>query len=402
MIDRGAGAFGIRLLTGALTATVCLAVFVLALRLVGDRLRAAGLTLAALLGFLLAVSPRPLLMGAALLVVLIWVVEIPDSSLGRHAIVVISAAIWIWANVHGTWILGIGYLALHLVGRWSEGAVPWSGRERKILTGALIGSALTLVNPYGWRLVVFPVTLLGRGSDLRRLGEWASPDFARLRGWAFAIWLTVFIVVIGRAVGARCASRRDFIVAIPFLLLALFAVRNAALAPLVTLPIACRAVATSERRDDTSSRSPLALGFLSVLVLGMLAVTTTAWFQSDFDFRRYPVAALDEVESQGLIGRNLLTTDVVAGYLILEQWPQQRVFVDDRIDMYPPEVVDAYFALLDGTEDWQRALDDYEVEVVVWPSGGALTQLLEESPRWQRAYVDDDTGVWVRREGSPG
>ena len=94
----------------------------LALRLVRDRLVACGLTAAALAGIYTVWSERPLLFGVLFLLVLLWTVEVPDSFVGRHPMVVVPVLMWLWANTHGTYQLGFAYLGLHLLGRWVDGA----------------------------------------------------------------------------------------------------------------------------------------------------------------------------------------------------------------------------------------------------------------------------------------
>ena len=145
-------------------------------------------------------SERPLVIGLLFLLVLLWVVEVPDSIVGRHPLVVIPVLMWLWANVHGSFALGFAYLGLHLVGRWVDGSPPWVGRERVIATGALIGFVVSFVNPYGVSLVLFPIELLSRWEILSHVIEWQSPDFRSKWGIALAIWICVFIAAV-RAAG---------------------------------------------------------------------------------------------------------------------------------------------------------------------------------------------------------
>lgn len=394
-LDRAFGAYAIRCFTGVLGAMIALLAYLLAYRLCRDRLRAGILTVVALGGLYAQFSSRPLLVGVFLLLLLVWLVELPNSWLGRHEMVAVPVLLWLWANVHGTFALGFTYLGLHLVGRWIEGAPPWRRRERRLLEGTAIAAALAFVNPYGWRLVLFPLTLLGRGEDLRRIVEWRSPNFTSLLGVLFAAWIVAFLVVVAR----RRVGWRDVLVAVPFLLLGLWALRNTAIAPLVSLPIAARALARPARETAPEERLPtIWKGVLAALTAGAIGVAAVAATEPDFNFAPYPVDALEAVRDQGLEGRNLLTTDATSGYVILTEWPRQLVFVDDRIDMYPSEVRGAYFALVDGDPQWVAALRDHDVEVVVWPRKRALAQLLDESPEWERTYEGETDDVWVRRD----
>src|SRR5256885_16158029 len=99
---------------------------------------ACGLTAAALAGIYTVWSERPLLIGVLLLLVLLWVVEVPDSVVGRHPLVVVPVLMWLWSNTHATYQLGFAYLGRHLLGRWLVGNRPRAGRERTILASTLI------------------------------------------------------------------------------------------------------------------------------------------------------------------------------------------------------------------------------------------------------------------------
>ena len=393
-VDRVAGGFGIRVLIGLTGVAIAVLAFRLALRLARDRVRAALLTAVALAGLSTLWSERPLVLGLVAFLVLIWVVEVPDSMVGRRPLLVLPIVFWCWANVHGTFALGFAYLGLHLVGRWVEGHRPTQGRERQLLVAAGAGFAVTFLNPYGVGLVTFPVDLLGRSDILRHVVEWASPDFHTMAGVAFALWIVVFAVVVARASGP--VSRRDLIVAVPFLLLGLWALRNIAIAPLVGLPIAARVVARPHRVDPPDRSGGLRWILGATLVLVVATLTVRAANQPDFAFNGYPVGAMQAVQRDGLLGRRLLTSDADAGYVILRSWPAQRVFLDDRYDMYPRPVIADYLTVSHARPGWDHVLTRYNIEVIVWQPGDPLVALVEASGHWRSVYRDHSRVVLVR------
>ncbi len=403
-LDRAFGPFAIRVLGGVVGALIGVLAFRLALRLTRERIRAALLTVAALGGLYTLWSERPLLLGVLFLLVLLWVVEVPDSLVGRHPLVALPILFWLWANVHGTFALGFAYVALHLLGRWLDGARPWAGRERTLLVGSVVALGATFANPYGLSLVLFPINLLRRGAILRHIVEWGSPDFHSVRGQALILWIAVFAVVLAR--GAHRATRRDLAVGMPFLALALWALRNVALAPLVCLPIAARAIAVDpdDERSEASRaderRAPI--GWVLALVLAVVAASfgLRASSQPNFALNSYPVKALDAVQHQGLLGRHLLTDDAIGGYVILAYWPEQKVFIDDRYDMYPKSVISAFFALEDGAANWQHILNRYKIDVILWVRQEPLSQYLAQSKDWHRTYRDKNYVVYVRNATS--
>lgn len=396
-VERVAGGFGIRVVVGLTGVAIAVLAFRLALRLARDRVRAALLTAAALASLSALFSERPLVLGLVAFLVLIWVVEVPDCRVARRPLLALPIVFWCWANVHGTFALGFAYLGLHLLGRWVEGHRPTEGRERQLLLAGAAGFAVTFLNPYGVGLVTFPVDLLGRSDILRHVVEWGSPDFHTLAGVTFALWIVVFAVVASRASGRL--SRRDLIVAIPFLLLGLWALRNIAIAPLVGLPIAARVVARPRPADPAADRSGgLRWTLAATLALVVVVLTVRAAAQPDFAFAGYPVGAMQAVQRHGLLGRRLLTSDADAGYVILRDWPAQRVFMDDRYDMYPRPLIADYLTVSHGRLGWDRVLARYDVEVIVWQPGDPLVELAQASGHWRTLYRDHTRVVLVRQD----
>jgi len=393
-LDRTVGAFGIRVLVALTGAAIAVLAYRLALRLARNRVRAALLTALALACLETLWSERPLVLGVLALVVLLWVVEVPDSWVGRRPLVALPVLLWCWANVHGTFALGFAYLGAHLLGRWLDGHRPWAGRERQLLLGTAIAGAVVFVNPYGASLVTFPVALLARSDILRHVVEWGSPDFHSLRGVLYAAWIITFVVVLARAPGR--VARRDLLVSLPFLVLGLWALRNIALAPLVCLPIAARAVATPAPAGPPTRAGRVGWALAAVLALLLVVITAHAASEPDFTFAGYPAGAMQAVQRDGLLGRRLLTSDADAGYVILRYWPAQRVFIDDRYDMYPRSVIDAYFTLAEAKPGWAAVLRRYDIQVIVWDRSEPLAGLVEESGRWRRVYQDAHRVVLVR------
>lgn len=398
-LDRAFGPIGIRLLGAVAGALLMVLLFRLALRLTGETWRATGLTLVAVFTIRQLWTVRPLAFGLVFFAVLVWIVEIRGSWARRHVLWLLPVIFWLWVNVHGSFALGFLYLVLHFAGGWWGGLRPWEGERRPLLMATVLSSVAVFLTPLGYKLVLFPLRVLDRGDMFRRVVEWASPDFREPTGIFFGLWLAVLIVVIAR--GAHRISRRDLVVLVPFVLMAFWAQRNIAVVPLVTLPIAARTVAVgidSPSRRVRDMASVPAWGFLAVLVFGFAVLTANATAEDDFALSGYPVDAIEFLDEEGLTGARVFTTDRWAGYLIYEEWPTQQVFMDDRVDMYPREVLDDYVEVTTVGTEWEEVLDRRDVEVIVWPSEEALNQVLQSSPEWSDIYEDDHVTVYVRAE----
>jgi hypothetical protein len=64
--------------------------------------------------------------------------------------------------------------------------------------------------------------------------------------------------------------------------------------------------------------------------------------------------------------------------------------------MYPTSVIYDYFTLTGAKAGWEKVLDRYDVDVIVWGRDSTLGQLLEHSGAWERVHRDATDAVWVR------
>jgi hypothetical protein len=414
VVNRYVGGHGLQILSAVTGSLVAMLMAWTALRLTGDRVRGVTVAVLAVATVLVPWSERPLALGLLALALVVIVVELPGSRLGRHPLIVLPILFWIWGNVHGTWLLGMVYVGLHVLARWIDGHPWWTkGRERTLVLAVLISAAVLLINPYGLSVLTFPVVLVSRGGVLRSVVEWRSPDFREPGSAIYALWLATFVAVGTRS--WRRYSRRDLIVVVPFLLLAFWAQRNISLAAIVSLPIAARAcapapldqvVAGNLAVDGTGAAVQAPAGTARIARIAMVAIIALGglWLvnalqEPAYDLSAFPVKSLARLDRNGELGptTRLLTTDAWAGYVISKYWPHQPVFFDDRYDTYPVAQSKAYLELLHGSPGWQKVLDRNHIGLVVWPKDDPLTSLLAESPKWERQRGDDVSAVFKRR-----
>jgi hypothetical protein len=390
-LRRSLGAMGIRIAVGLAGAWVAIFLFRVALHATNDRVRALALGIPALACSFAVFSERPLMFGLALLGVVVFTVEVPESFVGRHPRVVIPIAMWLWVNVHGSFSLGFLYLAVYLAARWIDGSPPLAGRERGLVVGTAIAAVLVFVNPYGPRLVLFPVALMGRSRVLSNVIEWQSVDLHSATGFLFAVWVCITLVALARS----RPTRGELLITLVFLFLGWWAVRNVAIAVAVTIPIIGRAFRRKDPDPDQQSAAATPLLVVVVLLVGALLIGKTL-SMPNFDVKQYPTAALRALDAQHRLGGRLLTTDAWAGYVIYKYWPEQHVFFDDRYDMYPVGIADDYNKILSLKPGWEKVLDDYKIDTIVWPKNAAFVQALRHLPGWKEIRHDKVSRTFIR------
>src|ERR1700682_668792 len=80
--------------------------------------------------------------------------------------------------------------------------------------------------------------------------------------------------------------------------------------------------------------------------------------------------------------------DVVGCYLILLRGSAGRVFIDDRVDMYPVAVSNDYDTMLHAQPGARQVLDRYRIDTVLWDRHLPLKDVLLARGTWQIAYQD--------------
>jgi hypothetical protein len=324
----------------------------------------------------------------------------------------------LWANLHSGFVLGLALIGLVIAGECAANLLdhrtPRTLRMRQVgcLALALAACVLaSLANPNGVRLLIYPLETLGSRAMQQYIQEWASPDFHRREYWAFAV-----LLLGGAATLAFTRRKRDLTDVLALFGLGfagLLSARHIPLFAVVAAPIVTRYAAQVElgrwRWDLTRlapSRPPSRLMaivnwalVLLVALGGALYVTDVIVRGQDVEARRYPVAALEYIETHGLAGQRMYNSYNWGGYLLWRGYP---VFIDGRADVYMDAFMDEYVLAYQLRGDWRRPLEHYAVDYVLIESGASLEALLEASDEWTRVYRDDLAVIFIRSSAAGG
>ncbi len=363
-------------------------------------------------------SPRPHLLTFLLTGVVGYLLYLYKHR-SRNLLWLLPPLFVLWANVHGGYIAGfvllgctiLGEIGNHLLGV-GEKVLSW--RRIAVLGGVTLLSLLAcLLNPQGYRLVLFPLNTMSSTAQQQLISEWASPDFHEpdLLPFLFLILLTVVALGLTR----QHADATDLCLCAAFIAMGLRSARFIGLPALVMTPIAMRSLShfpiPTFRPGAAGVIGPsippgvarilnwillaailLACGFKLTLPLNPQVIATE-------EEQRYPMKAVDYLASHDLAGP-MLNDYNWGGYLIWKLWPRYPVFVDGRADPYSDELLWDYAAIVCLQSDWRERLEKYEVGFALIPSDSALAMLLATDPAWERVYTDDLAAIFVRRSAA--
>lgn len=328
-------------------------------------------------------AERPLLLALVLFAVLVWLVE-----RDRGPAWTVVPLFWLWVNVHGSFPLGAVYLLVRLVGRRIDGSAL--GRLPALSSLAVVGILAGGLNPLGPKLIVFPLRLLGRHELLERVVEWRPADFSDP---VHQVFLLAFVAAL--VLAARRRSWEDVLPVAVFGMAAFVAQRNLSLASLVLVPVLARGLSRLGSVEGRARSGATVVAALAVVATAG-ALVVGALQRPAYDLGIYPVAQLRWMEQSGLLDQRVATQDFVGNLIVARRGERADIFFDDRYDLYPAAVINDYLGLLDGREGWQRRLDRYGIDVVLWERSRPLAGLLSLDPGWEVVRRDRRWIVAVR------
>lgn len=300
---------------------------------------------------------------------------------------------WLWANSHGSFPLGVVLAMLVLIGRRLDGTEPMVAK--RVLGWSVVGSLAAVVGPLGLRAVLFPVTALERSSLLGHVVEWQPPAFRSIGDRAFlALVAVAFVCLVRRPSYARALP------VIAFTLAAIVAQRNVVVAVMVLAP----AIAASLPEVGSlrvGDRSRVGLAFAVVGTVALLAASTVALISPFGDLAEYPARALAFSEAHNVPAERVATQDFVGNLLTALDGEKANVFVDDRVDMLPADLIGDSLALLHGGVAWEAVLTDRDIDTVIWDRREPLGSLLAAQDDWKVVFSDTRWTVACRRTVCP-
>ncbi len=378
------GGFGaIRLLNGLLCAGIAVALWHLTARSASLVVRSA-VTLAALAVGSELLPGRPLLFGVLGLALVLLAA---DGRLDPRWLVPVG---WVWVNTHGSFPFALVVVGLLAVGRrLDEGS--W-GPEVRVGLWAAGGIALGVLNPMGIRLLLYPTLLARRTEAFRSVAEWQAPDFT--------LWFQIATVALAALAGLFVLTRtrrwRDILPLAVFTALGVTSARNLVVLLVVAVAVLAGA-APSVGPAVAAVRRPI-LGPARVAVAGCLVLFTLVALQRpDVVLDAYPEEASVWMQEEGLWGPDsrVVAPDYVGNLRQAQEGADARVFIDDRVDMYPIELIRDYLVVLRAEPGWQDVLADHDATAVLWRRDTDLGRALLDDPGWRPVHRDGEWSVFV-------
>lgn len=309
----------------------------------------------------------------------------------------------VWVNSHGGFVVGLVMigLAAAVEAVTAFALTDESERQpaiRRLWNIAGVGAACflaTLINPYGWKVYPWVFSLLGNSYFMELNKEWLSPDFHS----PGSIRIAAFIAALP-ALFAVSRYRPKFtllVLSLFWMYLALKSQRYVPLWIVVTTPLLARAGAQIDWLNARVSRlgqddflAARSGGWIGCFVIAAaLAVWAASDSPIDHDKKIYPCDGLRELGRLRQPGEVVLNHPDYGGFLTMHGWPELRVWLDDRNEVYGQEWYESYFALEQTKPGWEETLVNWNPDWIVIPCERPLAYRLAERPAaWELVYRD--------------
>jgi hypothetical protein len=255
--------------------------------------------------------------------------------------------------------------------------------------------AALLANPFGARLVLYPLDLGFRQKlNIEHVEEWSSVNFHDARG-KFVVVLLI-ILLVSSLLRSRRWGLSELAVSLFVLYSGLTYARFLFLLGIVIAPVLAKILdflPPYRRELDT----PVVNTFAILLMIGGIAYywPRESQLQRSVD-SQYPVQAISYLQTHPPSGP-IVNYYLWGGYLNWKD-PNLKVFVDGRADIFEYNGIFKDYLSLLLLEDADSILDKYKAHYVLLPLHEPLTHLMEHDSKWKTAYRDQLSVLFERKE----
>jgi hypothetical protein len=319
-----------------------------------------------------------------------------------------------WVNLHGGYLTGFILTGVYFLGnligyfRSGDDERERSFRKAKGMGYVIIACLLvSLVNPYGYRILLFPFRLVADSYIMDNVNEFLSPNFHNPMPFKYLFLLFVTILAISK----RPLDFIELVLVLLFTNMALFSARYIPLFAIVVAPIMSKQadsiitiapekgwISSLKKRAGRIANIDSTANGYGVPVAGVLMVlffVAAGGIEFRFDGKIKPLAAVEFLKKERIDG-HMYNNDEFGDYLIYATYPRYKVFFDGRSDMYGTGRLKEYQNLTVFGPGWEELVEKYDIRWFFIGSDSVLTRYLLERPEWKLIYSDNVANIHVK------
>jgi hypothetical protein len=333
----------------------------------------------------------------------------------RNTLKYLPVLMLLWVNLHGGFIIGLILLVIYILGNLfsSIAASPSAAEQywrnaKQLALFTVLCAGVACINPHGYEILLFPFKFTSDRALMDRVAEFLSPNFHKPLPFKYMLMILLATLAVSRV-------RLDSIEVGLVVLLTYMSLYSVRYVSLFALIVARPLLRLSEDLLNQMPPSFLQSYRQRALKLAALeaAMSHYLWpamsvsltiglaiaglIHFEFSTARFPVAAVEFLKRQTIPG-NIFNDDEFGDYMIFAAWPQYRVFIDGRSDMYGAEHVTDYLKIADGRPDWETIIQKYDISLVFFDPRSPIAAILRGRRDWNVIYSDEVASIFVRND----
>lgn len=359
--------------------------------------------------------PRPQVFAFLALAALIYFLENYRLTGEKKYLWFAVLAIWGWANLNATFVLGLAVIALYAGVEFAKklcpeffGEISHSTMKHNFILAFLGATVLSFVNPNTYQVFLYSFYSFPTIQALR-VSEWYGILSYLTQNWqtkVFLIEILLVVIFLLWRLGARRESRDPVLLGLVLgaTILPFISIRHVGFWPILIIYPAATAISSFCAKFADHLRRPALVAALTFAV----ALLFLGWRISTFPrttTNEYliPAKAADFVEENHL-GGPLFNLYNEGGYLIWRFWPKEKIFFDGRSEVYGREQVRELFYIVNAWPVARPLIDEkYKINYFFLaynptPLAKAVSPLVSmlQKNGWPLIYWDDTTIIFVR------
>ena len=288
----------------------------------------------------------------------------------------------VWANAHGVVVFG----ALIALGAAFDSVVWSHDRRRRAIGIAALCMAAPLLSPLGWHYWPRVVQTVSE-SRLVGIQEFRSGfEMAALPFWVLFAALGVMVARRLRTLGRlEKPDRQMAMLALVLGVASVMSIRNAPLFALVAVPAVSRLMSKSVHRVNVRAGGTGATILVVLAIAAAAVIVGRAWQDGGARLGWRPISPM-AVHAIRTCPEPMFNAYFAGGTLL---WfvPEQRVFIDGRVEVYPVSLLERS-RRADLFADYQELFSEYRIRCAVVPTDSPMALALRRDPSAEHAYSD--------------
>jgi hypothetical protein len=326
-------------------------------------------------------------------------------------IILLPLLMVLWVNLHAGYMLGLALLGLYVFLKLLECYLPdaltadnSSRPNRKLIlpaAGVFGASCLAvIINPNGVYMYVYPFETLSSKAMMALIEEWLSPNFHLLEWLPLALFMTA--LVASGLFSRKRSSVTEIVLTAILGYAALRSMRNVPLFAVAAIPVLAFHLDgifhLKVKKDIPSQLNTVVnasiLGL--VLLVALVQVSTVMLNQNNNEKDHFPVSAVEWIKNNNPRG-NIFNTYGWGGYLIWHLYPNYKVYVDGRADVYGDAYLQDFISIYGAQPGWEDKLQRADVNLALVETGSPIANALSQSTNWRIVIKDDLESLYVRQ-----